>query len=61
MEEFRKNHHKKDTMQYNLVLDPMYIKFALNQDINSLFEFEYNNSPFVCGRHTFDESILEIK
>ena len=61
IEEFRKNHYKRDSIQYNLELDPMYIKFALIQNINSLFGFEYNNSPFVCGRHTFDKSILGMK
>ena len=49
-------------MQYNLALNPMYIKFALIQDINSLFEFVEDDSPFVCGsRPTFDKYILELE
>jgi hypothetical protein len=59
--EFRKNHHKKDPMQYNLALNPMYIKGALFQDINSLFEFVEDDSPFVCSGHTFDEYILVLE
>ena len=35
--EIRKAHLPNDHMQYNLALNPMYIKFALIQDINSLF------------------------
>ena len=60
--EIRKAHLPNDHMQYNLALNPMYIKFALIQDINSLFEFEHDNSPFVCGsRPTFDKYILELE
>jgi hypothetical protein len=48
-------------MQYNLALKPMYIKGALFQDINSLFEFVEDDSPFVCSGHTFDEYILVLE
>ena len=60
-EKIRETHHIKDPMQYNLALKPMYINFALIQDINSLFGFEHDDSPFVCGNHTFDKYILELE
>ena len=34
---------------------------ALMQDINSLFEFVENDSPFVCGSPTFDKYILGLE
>ena len=39
----------------------MYIKMALMQDIDSLFEFVEKDSPFVCGSSTFDKYILELE
>ena len=61
-EEIREATHPGDRMQYNLALRPMYIDFALIQDIDSLFEFVEKDSPFVCGRKpTFDEYILELE
>lgn len=48
-------------MQYNLALNPMYIKGALSQDINCLLEFVEDDPPFVCRGHTFDEYILELE
>ena len=61
-EEIRKVHIQNNPIQYNLALRPTYIKMALMQDINSLFEFEDDDSPFVCGRKpTFDEYILELE
>ena len=61
-EEIREATHPGDRMQYNLALRPMYIDFALIQDIDSLFEFVEKDSPFVCGRKpTFDEYILKLK
>ena len=39
----------------------MYIKMALMQDIDSLFEFVEKDSPFVCGSPTFDKYILELE
>ena len=59
--EIKKKPLQKDPMQYNLALRPMYIDFALIQDINSLFEFVENDSPFICGSTTFDKYILELE
>ena len=39
----------------------MYIKMALMQDIDSLFEFVEKDSPFVCGSPTFDKYILGLE
>ena len=52
---------QKESRQYNLALKPMYIRMALEQDIDFLFEFEHDDSPFVCGRHPFDKYILELE
>ena len=61
-EKIKKVHLQNNPIQYNLALRPMYIKMALMQDINSLFEFVEKDSPFVCGRKpTFDEYILELE
>ena len=61
-EKIKKVHLQNNPIQYNLALRPTYIKMALMQDINSLFEFEDDDSPFVCGRKpTFDEYILELE
>ena len=61
-EKIKKVHLQNNPIQYNLALRPTYIKMALMQDINSLFEFVENDSPFVCGRKpTFDEYILELE
>ena len=59
-EKIREAHLPNDHMQYNLALNPMYIKMALMQDIDSLFEFVEKDSPFVCGSPTFDKYILEL-
>ena len=60
-EKIKKVHLQNNPIQYNLALRSMYIKMALMQDINSLFEFVENDSPFVCGSPTFDKYILELK
>ena len=60
-EKIREAHLPNDHMQYNLALNPMYIKMALMQDIDSLFEFVEKDSPFVCGSPTFDKYILELE
>lgn len=60
-EKIKKVHLQNNPIQYNLVLRPMYIKMALMQDINSLFEFVEKDSPFVCGSPTFDKYILELE
>ena len=61
-EKIKKVHLQNNPIQYNLALRPMYIKMALMQDIDSLFEFVEKDSPFVCGRKpTFDEYILELE
>ena len=60
-EKIREAHLPNDHMQYNLALNPMYIKMALIQDIDSLFEFVEKDSPFVCGSPTFDKYILELE
>ena len=39
----------------------MYIKMALMQDIDSLFEFVEKDSPFICGSPTFDKYILKLE
>ena len=39
----------------------MYIKMALMQDIDSLFEFVEKDSPFICGSPTFDKYILNLE
>ena len=59
--EIKKKPLQKDPRQYNLALRPTYIKMALMQDIDSLFEFVENDSPFICGNHTFDKYILELE
>ena len=60
-EKIKKVHLQNNPIQYNLALRPMYIKMALMQDINSLFEFVEKDSPFVCGSPTFDKYILELE
>ena len=60
-EKIKKNHFQNNPIQYNLALRPTYIKMALMQDINSLFEFVENDSPFICGSTTFDKYILELE
>ena len=60
-EKIKKNHFQNNPIQYNLALRPTYIKMALMQDIDSLFEFVENDSPFICGSTTFDKYILELE
>ena len=59
--EIKKKPLQKDPRQYNLALRPTYINFALMQDIDSLFEFVENDSPFICGSPTFDKYILKLE
>ena len=57
--EIKKKTLQNNPIQYNLALRPTYINMALEQDINSLFEFVENDSPFICGSPTFDKYILD--
>ena len=47
--EFRKNHHKKDPMQYNLALKPMYIKGAFVTKALLFFIRLINDNFFVLS------------
>ena len=59
--EIKKKPLQNNPIQYNLALKPTYIKMALEQDIDSLFEFVENDSPFICGSPTFDKYILKLE